>query len=57
MDQHYILFSVFVGYLFGEMASDIILAHLTKSTFPKFKSIYYSLGVGLAFSLLSYFDM
>ncbi|KAG1319736.1 hypothetical protein G6F62_011698 [Rhizopus arrhizus] len=57
IEEHYILFSVFVGYLFGEMASDIILAHLTKSTFPKFKSIYYSLGVGLLFSLLGYFDI
>lgn len=43
--QHYILFSLFIGLLFGEMASDIILAHLTKSRFPKFISIIHSLWV------------
>ncbi|CEJ02843.1 hypothetical protein RMCBS344292_16837 [Rhizopus microsporus] len=53
-DQHFILFSIFVGFLFGEMASDIILAHLTKSAFPKFKSIFYSLSIGLVFSFLGY---
>lgn len=56
-DQHFILFSIFVGFLFGEMASDIILAHLTKSAFPKFKSILYSLSIGLVFCFLGYLNM
>lgn len=38
--QHFILFALFVGFLFGEMASDIILAHLTKSDYPRFNGIY-----------------
>ncbi|KAI8381364.1 CDP-alcohol phosphatidyltransferase-domain-containing protein [Radiomyces spectabilis] len=36
-DEHLILFSLTVGLVFGMMASDIILAHLTKSPFPTFK--------------------
>ncbi|KAI8987026.1 CDP-alcohol phosphatidyltransferase-domain-containing protein [Pilobolus umbonatus] len=43
--QHYILFALLIGLLFGEMASDIILAHLTKSRFPRFISIIHSLWV------------
>lgn len=38
-EKHFILFAIFVGFLFGEMASDIILAHLTKSDYPKFYNI------------------
>lgn len=41
--QHFILFALYVGFLFGEMASDIILAHLTKSDYPRFNNIYWSL--------------
>ncbi|GAA5800021.1 hypothetical protein HPULCUR_005442 [Helicostylum pulchrum] len=51
--QHFILFSVFIGLLFGEMASDIILAHLTKSKYPSFKKIYCSLIVFTLFTFLS----
>ncbi|KAI8878182.1 Choline/ethanolaminephosphotransferase [Backusella circina FSU 941] len=39
-DSHFILFAVYIGLLFGEMASDIILAHLTKSEFPHFRGLY-----------------
>lgn len=38
-EEHYILFVVTVGILFGLMASNIILAHLTKSPFPSFAGI------------------
>lgn len=38
-EEHYILFVVTVGILFGLMASNIILAHLTKSPFPSFPGI------------------
>lgn len=34
--EHFILFTVTVGIMFGFMASNIILAHLTKSPFPSF---------------------
>lgn len=51
--QHFILFSIFIGLLFGEMASDIILAHLTKSKYPSFKKIYCSLIVFTLFTFLS----
>ncbi|KAG2206536.1 hypothetical protein INT47_008553 [Mucor saturninus] len=43
--KHFILFAIFIGFLFGEMASDIILAHLTKSEFPLFRNIYYPLAL------------
>ncbi|KAI9472330.1 MAG: hypothetical protein EXX96DRAFT_583661 [Benjaminiella poitrasii] len=42
-EKHVIAFVVYIGILFGEMASDIILAHLTKSAFPRFRKIYISL--------------
>ncbi|KAI7850087.1 hypothetical protein BDC45DRAFT_518963 [Circinella umbellata] len=41
--NHYILFSLAVGIMFGMMASNIILAHLTKSPFPSFTGILGSL--------------
>ena len=33
--QYFIPFALAIGTVFGHMASKIILAHLTKSTFPK----------------------
>jgi ethanolaminephosphotransferase len=42
-EHHFILFAIFIGFVFGEMASDIILAHLTKSPYPRFMNIYFSL--------------
>ncbi|GAN10295.1 ethanolaminephosphotransferase 1 [Mucor ambiguus] len=39
-ENHFIAFAILSGLLFGEMASDIILAHLTKSEYPRFISIY-----------------
>jgi hypothetical protein len=53
--DHFILFAIYVGLLFGEMASDIILAHLTKSIYPQFKNIYYSLFVMALFVKLQDF--
>lgn len=41
--EHYILFALAVGIMFGMMASNIILAHLTKSPFPSFTGILGSL--------------
>ncbi|KAG0168847.1 hypothetical protein DFQ30_004239 [Apophysomyces sp. BC1015] len=38
-EQHMILFSLYFGLLFGLMASNIILAHLTRSEFPGFSSV------------------
>ncbi|KAG0170666.1 hypothetical protein DFQ28_011222 [Apophysomyces sp. BC1034] len=35
-NHHFILFAITTGIVFGRMATKIILAHLTKSTFPKF---------------------
>ncbi|KAI7863389.1 CDP-alcohol phosphatidyltransferase-domain-containing protein [Spinellus fusiger] len=32
--QHFILFAITIGIVFGRMASKVILAHLTKSPFP-----------------------
>lgn len=37
--EHFILFTVTVGIMFGFMASNIILAHLTKSPFPSFYGV------------------
>ena len=34
--NNFIPFAVAIGIVFGRMASKIILAHLTKSSFPKF---------------------
>ncbi|KAI7901262.1 CDP-alcohol phosphatidyltransferase-domain-containing protein [Cokeromyces recurvatus] len=42
-EQLFIVFAIYIGVLFGEMASDIILAHLTKSAFPSFGGVYTSL--------------
>ncbi|KAI8338663.1 CDP-alcohol phosphatidyltransferase-domain-containing protein [Chlamydoabsidia padenii] len=36
-NQDVILFSLVIGILFGMMASDIIVAHLTRNVFPPFK--------------------
>jgi sulfopyruvate decarboxylase TPP-binding subunit len=33
--RHFILFAITTGIVFGRMATKIILAHLTKSKFPK----------------------
>ncbi|KAI9323205.1 hypothetical protein BX666DRAFT_1884291 [Dichotomocladium elegans] len=38
-DKHWILFTITTGVMFGLMASNIILAHLTKSPFPSFSGI------------------
>jgi ethanolaminephosphotransferase len=54
-DEHFILFSIFVGFLFGEMTSDIILAHLTKSEFPHFRDIYYALFVMVVIEKWNYY--
>ncbi|KAG0296830.1 hypothetical protein BGZ96_008434 [Linnemannia gamsii] len=35
-EQHFILFAVTIGIVFGRMATKIILAHVTKSAFPYF---------------------
>ncbi|RCI05140.1 hypothetical protein CU098_013317 [Rhizopus stolonifer] len=57
-EQHFILFAVYVGLLFGEMASDIILAHLTKSEYPRFFNIYLSLiFMALLVNTQGYFNM
>lgn len=34
--HHFILYALTTGIVFGRMASKIILAHLTKSRFPRF---------------------
>ncbi|KAG0174762.1 hypothetical protein DFQ30_002955 [Apophysomyces sp. BC1015] len=38
-DEHLVLFSLATGTLFGSMASNIILAHLTRSSYPKLTGI------------------
>lgn len=55
-ENHFIAFAIFSGLLFGEMASDIILAHLTKSDYPRFISIYAPLFLtSLVVNLQSFF--
>lgn len=44
--RHFILFSVTTGIVFGRMATKVILAHLTKSKFPKFTVLLIPLIVG-----------
>ncbi|KAI9010344.1 CDP-alcohol phosphatidyltransferase-domain-containing protein [Phycomyces nitens] len=44
--QHFILFAITTGIVFGRMASKIILAHLTKSPFPNFTVLLIPLYVG-----------
>ncbi|KAK4514582.1 uncharacterized protein ATC70_002180 [Mucor velutinosus] len=56
-ENHFIAFAIFSGLLFGEMASDIILAHLTKSEYPRFISIYAPLFLSsLIVNLQSFFQ-
>ncbi|KAF9972332.1 hypothetical protein BGZ73_004569 [Actinomortierella ambigua] len=45
-DQHFILFAVTVGIVFGRMATKIILAHVTKMPFPYFTVQLIPLVVG-----------
>lgn len=55
-ENHFIAFAIFTGLLFGEMASDIILAHLTKSEYPRFLNIYIPLFLtSLLVNLQSFF--
>lgn len=57
-EYHFILFAIFIGFLFGEMASDIILAHLTKSAYPRFMNIYFSLFfISMLVNLQGLFNM
>ncbi|KAI8369737.1 hypothetical protein BD560DRAFT_397675 [Blakeslea trispora] len=57
-ENHFILFAIYVGLLFGEVASDIILAHLTKSEFPRFLNIYLSLTfMSVLVNLQGYFGI
>ncbi|KAI9248614.1 CDP-alcohol phosphatidyltransferase-domain-containing protein [Sporodiniella umbellata] len=44
--HHFILFAITTGIVFGRMASKIILAHLTKSRFPRFTVLLIPLIVG-----------
>lgn len=44
--RHFILFSITTGIVFGRMATKVILAHLTKSKFPKFTVLLIPLIVG-----------
>lgn len=46
--RHFILFSITTGIVFGRMATKVILAHLTKSKFPKFTVLLIPLIVGAA---------
>ncbi|KAI8877075.1 Choline/ethanolaminephosphotransferase [Backusella circina FSU 941] len=46
--QHFILFAITTGIVFGRMATKVILAHLTKSGFPKFTVLLVPLIVGAA---------
>ncbi|KAI7906091.1 CDP-alcohol phosphatidyltransferase-domain-containing protein [Cokeromyces recurvatus] len=44
--QHFILFAITTGIVFGRMATKVILAHLTKSKFPKFTVLLIPLMIG-----------
>lgn len=44
--QHFILFAITTGIVFGRMATKVILAHLTKSKFPKFTVLLIPLITG-----------
>ncbi|CAO3672783.1 unnamed protein product [Rhizopus stolonifer] len=44
--HHFILFAITTGIVFGRMATKIILAHLTKSGFPKFTILLIPLITG-----------
>ncbi|KAI9301069.1 CDP-alcohol phosphatidyltransferase-domain-containing protein [Cunninghamella echinulata] len=44
--HHFILYALTTGIVFGRMASKIILAHLTKSRFPRFTVLLIPLIVG-----------
>ncbi|KAK4510761.1 uncharacterized protein ATC70_005194 [Mucor velutinosus] len=44
--RHFILFAITTGIVFGRMATKVILAHLTKSKFPKFTVLLIPLIVG-----------
>ncbi|RCH77944.1 hypothetical protein CU098_001076, partial [Rhizopus stolonifer] len=46
--HHFILFTITTGIVFGRMATKVILAHLTKSKFPKFTVLLIPLIVGAA---------
>jgi ethanolaminephosphotransferase len=50
--EHYILFAITTGIVFGRMATKVILAHLTKSAFPKFTVLLIPLIVGAALTNL-----
>lgn len=44
--RHFILFAITTGIVFGRMATKVILAHLTKSKFPKFTVLLIPLIIG-----------
>ncbi|KAI9248050.1 CDP-alcohol phosphatidyltransferase-domain-containing protein [Phascolomyces articulosus] len=50
--RNFIPFAVAIGIVFGRMASKIILAHLTKSSFPKFTVLLIPLVLGAAIANL-----
>lgn len=45
-DHHFMLFSITTGIVFGRMATKVILAHLTRSSFPKFTVLLVPLIIG-----------
>ncbi|KAI8070516.1 CDP-alcohol phosphatidyltransferase-domain-containing protein [Gongronella butleri] len=50
--KHFMLFAVATGIVFGRMASKIILAHLTKSRFPRFTVLLLPMVAGSILSNL-----
>lgn len=56
--QHFILFALDAGIVFGRMASKIILAHVTKMKFPMFTTLLAPLVLGsIIVNLPVLFDM
>ncbi|KAG0786687.1 hypothetical protein G6F57_002733 [Rhizopus arrhizus] len=53
--HHFILFAITTGIVFGRMATKIILAHLTKSSFPKFTVLLVPLMIGATLTNLPRF--
>ncbi|EIE81052.1 hypothetical protein G6F46_005380 [Rhizopus delemar] len=53
--HHFILFTITAGIVFGRMATKIILAHLTKSSFPKFTVLLVPLMIGATLTNLPRF--
>ncbi|KAI8328939.1 CDP-alcohol phosphatidyltransferase-domain-containing protein [Choanephora cucurbitarum] len=54
--QHFILFTITTGIVFGRMATKIILAHLTKSPFPRFTILLVPLIMGAVLTNISLWD-